>query len=106
MLNFVTGGSFQGKTRFAHSLGLPVVDDLHLMVKEWLERETDIEEALKALIEGQSCTIVCKELGCGIIPADEKERSYREAAGRAACYTAQKAEAVYRVEAGIATRIK
>ena len=40
------------------------------------------------------------------MPVEREERIYREANGRVNCYLAEQADTVYRVIAGIATKIK
>lgn len=50
--------------------------------------------------------VVCREVGCGVIPMDRKERDRREAVGRLCCDLAQRAEAVYRITCGIPMRLK
>ncbi len=50
--------------------------------------------------------ITSNEVGCGIVPADEEERLWREAVGRICTSLAAKAGIVDRVVCGIGTRIK
>lgn len=163
MLIFITGGSHQGKTEFARTLGLPIVDELHLMIGQWLSEKKDLTKAIDQLLSSRlpedrssddqfpddrfpedrpvddqypddrlpddqypgnpfpsnrpsddrqrlkvdpGLVVICNEVGCGIIPSEKNEREYREAVGRIACCIAKKADVVYRVEAGIASRIK
>ncbi len=138
MLIFITGGSHQGKTEFARTLGLPIVDELHLMIGQWLSEKKDLTKAIDQLLSNRlpedrssddqypgnqfpsnrpsddrqrlkvdpGLVVICNEVGCGIIPSEKNEREYREAIGRIACCIAKKADVVYRVEAGIASRIK
>ena len=50
--------------------------------------------------------VVCREVGCGVIPMDAQERNWREAVGRLCCALAAQAEAVYRVTCGLGMRLK
>ncbi len=54
----------------------------------------------------QAAVIICREVGCGVIPMDGEERLRREAVGRLGCRLAQQAEAVYRVSCGLSMRLK
>ncbi len=143
---FITGGMAQGKSSFAASLGLPVIDDLEQRIKAWLAQGLDASAALEAelaafekahmAIAPCSCTdsqhgtiavsatqgtsttaaahrstqknytIVCAEIGCGIVPLAKEERIWREVTGRIACNLAAQADEVYKLEAGIAVRLK
>ena len=51
-------------------------------------------------------TVVCQEVGGGVIPMDAQEREWRECTGRLCCDIAAQADRVYRVYCGIATCIK
>ncbi|MFI3169502.1 MAG: bifunctional adenosylcobinamide kinase/adenosylcobinamide-phosphate guanylyltransferase [Faecalibacterium sp.] len=122
---FITGGMAQGKTSFAASFGLPVLDNLAQQIKGWLAQGLDVDTALSAaraqLCErtaqsdtdtvssdtaAQDCVIICDEIGCGIVPLAKEERIWREVTGRTACRLAQEATAVYKLEAGIPIRLK
>ena len=50
--------------------------------------------------------ITLDEVGCGIVPLEKSERNYREAVGHAGQMLAAAAVEVYRVQCGIAARIK
>lgn len=50
--------------------------------------------------------VACREVGCGVVPLDRADRDRREAVGRLCCDLAAQAEAVYRVNCGIAMRLK
>ena len=50
--------------------------------------------------------VACREVGCGVVPLDRADRDRREAVGRLCCDLAARAEAVYRVNCGIAMRLK
>ncbi len=58
------------------------------------------------LMENPDLTIICDEVGYGVVPIQEKERCYREAVGRLLCFLAQKADAMVRIIGGMPVRIK
>ncbi len=104
----VIGGAYQGKTAHAKTLltdSMELWDDLHLWVKEQLQDEKEPRE-LVADMDLDNKVIVCNELGSGIVPMDPLDRTWRETTGRVCCDLAKTAEAVYRVNCGIAQRIK
>lgn len=106
MLILVVGGAYQGKFEFAQTFGLPILNNLQDMIKEQMNRGNFVQEEMMKLVEKESCVVVCNEIGCGIIPIKKEDRDYREAVGRVACAIAKKADAVYKVEASIAQKIK
>ena len=50
--------------------------------------------------------VVCREVGCGVVPMDRADRDRREAVGRLCCALAEQTQAVYRVNCGIPMRLK
>ena len=50
--------------------------------------------------------MICDEVGCGVVPLERADRERREAIGRLCCQLAQKAQAVYRLQCGLAMRLK
>lgn len=70
-------------------------------------RKTQIEEQVQELIQKNPDVILeLTQLGCGVVPIDEFDRSYREKAGRIGCMLAKQAEQVWMVNAGIGMRLK
>ena len=121
----VTGGVFQGKREFALTLKkdarvvkgeqldaenirqADIVMDFHLYIRRLLTEGADAGKETERLLEGKKDLILTvAELGCGIVPMEAFERKYRETVGRICCNIAKEAEAVYRVNCGIGTRIK
>ncbi|MFI3207531.1 MAG: bifunctional adenosylcobinamide kinase/adenosylcobinamide-phosphate guanylyltransferase [Eubacteriales bacterium] len=119
---FITGGKAQGKSTFAGTLKTPIVDDLEEKIRIWLEQgiqeERDllgkIEAHIIEVIDGTSVKsvweeqviLVSREVGCGVVPIDKQESIWREKTGRIACKLAEYATEVYKMESGIAVRIK
>ena len=104
MTVLIVGGASQGKTAFAKSIALEqnIVDNLHELVRNAMQSGMDVPKA-EAF---EDMTVVCNELGCGIVPMDAFEREWREAVGRLCCDIAKRAERVYRVCCGIPQCIK
>lgn len=72
-----------------------------------LKEETEIEEQVKELIQKNPDVIVeITQLGCGVVPMEAFDRSYREKVGRISCMLAKQAEQVWTVNAGIGMRLK
>lgn len=75
--------------------------------KNHLEEETEIEEQLKELLqENPNVILEITQLGCGVVPIDAFDRSYREKVGRIGCILANQAEQVYLVNYGIPKQLK
>ena len=121
MTTLILGGLAQGKTALAQSLcpnaarfdggadepermdACGIVDDLHLLVRRMLERGEQPQELLPRLI---GKTVVCTEIGLGIVPIDRTERDWREHTGRLCCDLAAQADRVILVRCGISRTIK
>ncbi|MFI3207257.1 MAG: bifunctional adenosylcobinamide kinase/adenosylcobinamide-phosphate guanylyltransferase [Clostridia bacterium] len=103
---FITGGFFQGKTDFAKTFSLPIVNNLEDKIKEWLKNSADVESEIEKILENKNCVVVCSEIGCGIVPLEKSERVWREIVGRVSCDIAKKSTEVYRMQSCIAMRIK
>ena len=124
---FVTGGCFQGKQNWVlqncqvqpfrvadgavcsmeaiKSAG--VLDHFHLLVRRWMQAgKIPADETEKILSDNPDIVIITDEIGGGIVPLDVKEREWREVHGRICCQLAGRADAVFRVIAGIGQKIK
>ena len=106
-MRLIVGGVRQGKTAFARTLSENVCDDLHLMIREWMQSGEDLHEQVLRIIKTYADGVITvAEVGCGLVPMDAFEREYRETVGRISCELAAQAAEVYRVTCGIAVRIK
>ncbi len=121
---FVFGGEYSGKSDYVRdNFGVKLIEehdvlyerlstaaavrDFHLRIRGYLmEGRNVFEEVDKLLIQNPDIIIISNEIGCGVVPIDKFDRSYRETVGRVNCYLAQKAETVIRVVCGIGVKIK
>ena len=120
---FIIGGAAQGKRQYASGrTGIPAADmtdgavctpeeALHapciLHYEQLVRRLEDPEGFTQQLIrDNPAAVIVQQEIGCGIVPMDREERTWREHAGRCGCLLAAGADEVVRLFCGIPTHIK
>ncbi len=105
MTVLIVGGAYQGKMALAKKLypGLELVGNLHIIVRDTLGNGGDPSMLVKGL--SGKC-ITCDEIGCGIVPINQKDEEWREAVGRLCCALAQEADVVVRVSAGIPQFLK
>lgn len=129
-MKVITGGRYNGKLEYVkETLGIPsskildmeegdttlletgsaeyqVLYHLEAYIKKALSFGADPDPVIKEYVAAHpDCIIVCDELGCGIVPADRFEETYREATGRLMCDLAKKAGGVTRITCGIAEEI-
>ncbi len=107
----ILGGRAQGKTEYAAAQypKSEIVNAYHETVRRELECGNDplaLAEQMLKQHDPEKLVVISDEIGCGIVPLDPFERSWREVNGRVNCFLAQKADAVIRVTAGIGQRIK
>lgn len=125
----IIGGAWQGKLEFARELagkrGIPlkvsegktdslesaesssIIHDFHEYIKRILEAGDSVEDFISSLERNNpEAIIISNELGCGIVPMEPEDRTWREEAGRASVRVAKASKEVYRLVCGIATRIK
>lgn len=93
--------------------------NFEVYMKRWLQTESKgerfpsdvVEEKARQLSEeliqrNPKVVIVCREIGCGLVPVDDFERGYREMAGRVCTRLARYADRVERMVCGIASVLK
>ena len=106
---FITGGSEQGKREFAKEFfpDCIVMPAYQIAVEKYLRDGKDpVEQTIAMLQMNMEVVIIMSEMGGGLEPSDPFEKRLREAVGKVGCYLANEADAVFRVIAGIGTRIK
>lgn len=95
----IVGGRGAGKREFARkALGCDPKKTLSAL------HELDPLPPLEELLSYEA--VICDEVGCGVVPLERKDRDRREAIGRLCCQLAQEAQAVYRLQCGLAMRLK
>ena len=105
MLTLILGGRCSGKHAFAATLeNAGTLVELNALVRAH-PAESPALLAARVPAAGD-CTVLCTEVGCGVVPADPTDTAYRECVGRCACLLAARAQRVYRLCAGIAQRIQ
>ncbi len=107
----VIGGTYQGKTEFARTEfpEAKFLNQAHLFVKRRIaegKKKNEIFEEIKAMTAEGQWVIIADEIGNGVVPMSEDERTYRETCGRIMIDLAKEASEVYRVVCGIGQRIK
>lgn len=106
----VVGGAYQGKTEFVkQTLGIAkknAMFNAHNIIKAYIERGEDPEQILEIIEKNNIAAVTADEIGMGIVPLDKNDRIWRERTGRIICRIAAMADEVYRLCAGIPTRIK
>ncbi len=84
-----------------------ILNHLHILVRRLLQNKMDPSAWLEAyLTKHPDATILCDEIGCGVVPMTAEEREWRETTGRICCLLAKQAVQVDRVFCGIAMTLK
>ncbi|MCC8141560.1 MAG: bifunctional adenosylcobinamide kinase/adenosylcobinamide-phosphate guanylyltransferase [Lachnospiraceae bacterium] len=84
-----------------------VLYGMHRMIRELLEEGQDPQAFFEEVFDQYpDCIVICDEVGNGIVPADQKEREYRDKVGEILIIAAEKADRVERVICGLGQRIK
>ena len=95
----IIGGRGAGKREFAReTLGCDPKNTLPAL------HELDPLPSLEELLGYEA--VICDEMGCGVVPLERADRERREAIGRLCCALAREAQAVYRLQCGLAMRLK
>ena len=80
---------------------------LHDAAAECLRTGGDPEKEIEKVIdENRDIIIICDELGCGVVPVDPFERSWRDSVGRMCRSIAERAECVVRILCGLPMVLK
>lgn len=82
----------------------PVLLHLEKAVREAVLAGMTQEQILAELMWHEA--VVCREVGCGVVPVERMEREWRESVGRILCELAKDADTVVRVFAGIPMVLK
>lgn len=105
----ILGAAGQNKKEYAQKQypGMKILENYHETVKEQLQAGMDPQQEARRLCqEGEDVVVITDEIGCGIVPMDRFERTWREQSGRVNCIFAQQSETVIRLIAGIPQKLK
>ena len=109
-LKLYIGGAYQGQEELARRENPEGVffPDFHETIREAVlkngrEARAFAEEFCR---EHPEAVVIANEVGAGVVPLAAEDRAFREAAGRALCVIAGRAEQVTRCVCGIGVRIK
>lgn len=124
-MELVIGGAYQGKWEYAKKkfpqidwvdgesctleelLRAGGVNGFHNFLGRQIDQGADVQNLAELIFEkNPDLIIVSDEVGYGVVPADARDRAFREAVGRVCCKLAEKAERVYRIVCGNAMVIK
>jgi len=108
-MRLIIGGRAQGKLQYATEvLGIEpgmIVNDFASVIRQYLLEDKALQPLLDELIAGDK-TVICDEVGCGIVPVDEFSRRWRDEVGQACQQLARGATKVERLYCGIPTVLK
>lgn len=94
-------------TRIEELYEATIINHFHLIVRRLISEDVDITEVVDQIfLRNPQVILVSTEIGYGIVPIDQFERTYREQIGRICCIIANRAQEVYRITCGIPMRIK
>ena len=94
-------GSLEGAKTARVLYGLE--EEIARCLREGIDPEPLVEELCRS---NPDIIIICRELGCGVVPMERFDREWRERTGRICCELAKTAESVERVLCGLPMRIK
>lgn len=112
-MTLIVGGAGQGKLEYVLKKTGCAPEDVARTPEQALTRPIFFgveafpgldEEAL--LAANPRVILICREVGCGVVPAEEGERRRREQVGRLCCRLAKRADRVERIFCGLAMVLK
>lgn len=120
-MDLIIGGVYQGKLDYAkRRFGVTDDEVFDCAKNEGLDTEKrciyGLECYLKTcLLTGKTpdlddfrpdAAVICTDIFCGLVPADDAERAWRELAGKSVTRLAARAETVTRIFCGLPQRLK
>ncbi len=100
-LDYVLGQTGLGPEQVAHTPEEAREKPIFYGVEQW--PDLDEEELLAA---NPQVILICREVGCGVVPVDARERAWREQVGRLCCRLARRAARVERIFCGLPLVLK
>ena len=86
---------------YSEADGAVIINHLHLIIKEF-----GVESVRDFLRKRKDFVVICDEIGNGIVPVSQEERTYREETGRLLIELAADSERVGRIICGMIQIIK
>lgn len=122
----IIGGAYMGKLDFARKLRPLTGEDIFVCrtsgsidfsrpcvtrIEEFVYGCVERGEDPVALFEAnrpawQDSILICRDIFCGVVPLDPKERAWRDEAGRLCQYLTKEADRVSRIFCGLEQRLK
>ncbi len=104
------GGAYQGQEELARqeNPSAELFPDFHETIRKavLIDGQEPRAFAEQFCTEHPDAVVAANEVGSGVVPMAAEDRIFREAAGRALCVIAGRAEQVTRCTSGIGVRIK
>lgn len=82
--------------------------DIHNLLRGLIDAGIDKKVFLDMIDKIKDTEVICvsDDISCGIVPLDKNDRIYREEVSRVNTYIAKKSTEIYRIFAGIPTKIR
>ena len=117
-MDLIIGGYKQGKRAYVEEryadTDVEVLDDLHLWIQKQMKSGVCAKSCAKEILhrndlavqKGKTLVVICDEVGNGLVPMEQDERTYRDMVGQVLILLAREAKGVTRVICGIGQKIK
>ena len=107
-MKLIIGGRGSGQLTYAkkHYPQMEIIEDVHLIIRQELIDGRKPDEILAGLMLHSDAVMISDEIGCGIVPIDPFESSWRETSGRILTELAKASDEVVRTICGVGQKIK
>ena len=124
-MHLIIGGAYQGKLTFARefygfgteqntsctkdtiSFYYPCITHIEEFTYGCALRNVDpVEYFEQHRQEWKDSVLICRDISCGVIPLDVRDRAWREATGRLCQYLSREADHVSKIFCGLEQRLK
>lgn len=84
-----------------------IINHFHLFIQKQLQASQNVDMLPhKLLLKNPYVTIICNEVGSGVVPMEKADRIYREKVGRICHELAKRSQKVVRIQCGLGTVLK
>lgn len=84
-----------------------IINHFHLFIQKQLQSAQNVDTLpSKLLLKNPYVTIICNEVGSGVVPMEKADRIYREKVGRICHELAKRSQKVVRIQCGLGTILK